>query len=66
MLREPFFYILREWAIDDFGKALFGDVTERNLSAVVKAASDNAPIVEYCNMSVKRTATACDSFVSRL
>jgi len=45
MLREPFFYVLRERAVDDFGKALFADVTERNLSAVVEATGDNAAVV---------------------
>ena len=42
---------------------MFADVTKRNLSAVVEAAGDNATVVEYCNMSVKRTASAGDSFV---
>ena len=65
MLREPFFYVLREWAIDDFGKALFTDVAERNLSAVVEATGDNAPIVENCYVRVKRTACARDDFLTR-
>ena len=44
---------------------MFTDVAERNLSAVVEAAGDNAPIVEYCNMSVKCTASAGDDFAGR-
>ena len=43
---------------------MFTDVAERNLSAVVEAAGDNAPIVEYCNMSVKCTASAGDDFLA--
>jgi len=52
MLREPFFYILHHWAADDFSKALFADVTERNLSAVVEATGDNAPVMENCDVRV--------------
>ena len=66
MLREPFFYILRYWTVDDFGKALFADMAERNLSAVVEATGDNATVVENCYVRVKCTASAGDSFVSRL
>ena len=65
MLREPFFYIMREWAVDDFDKALFGDVSKRNFSAVVEATGDNATIVENRYVRVKCTACACDDFAVR-
>ena len=66
MLREPFFYILRYWTVDDFGKALFADMAERNLSAVVESTGDNITIVENRYVRVKSTTSACKSFVSRL
>lgn len=66
MLREPFFYIDRFGAVNDFGERLLIDVSECNLSAMVKAAGDNATVVENCYVRVKCTASAGDSFVSRL
>ena len=64
MLRESFFYILRYWTVDNFSKVLFGYMPECNLSAMVKAASDNVTVVEDCYVSVKRTACTCDEFLA--
>ena len=52
MLREPFFYILRRWTVDNFSKAMFNDVAERNLSAMVKATGDSAAVMENCDVRV--------------
>lgn len=64
MLRESFFYILRYWTVDNFSKVLFGYMPKCNLSAMVKAASDNATVVEDCNMRVKCATCTCDDFLA--
>ena len=64
MLRKPFFYILRHWTVDDFCKALFANVTEFNLSAMVEATGDNATVMENGYMRVKRAACAGNDFAS--
>ncbi len=52
MLCEAVFYILRHWTVDDFCKALFTDVAECNLSAMVEATGDNAAVMENRDMGV--------------
>ena len=52
VLRESFFYIDRFGTVDDFGERLLTDVAERNLSAMVEAAGDNATVMEYGNVRV--------------
>ena len=46
VLCETFADVVGEGAVDDFEERLLVDVPERNLTAVVEAASDNSAIVE--------------------
>lgn len=47
-----------ERALENFGEALLLDVSERDLSAVVKAAGDNASVVENRHMRIECMARA--------
>ena len=46
MLCETFADVVGEGAVDDFEERLLVDVPERNLTAVVEAASDNSAVVK--------------------
>ena len=52
VLCKTFADVSGEGRVYDFGKALFGDVSERNLSAMVEAASDYSIVMKNRNVSV--------------
>ena len=64
VLREAFADIAGSGRVENFGEALFFDVAERDLSAMVKATGDNATIMENGYMRVKRAACAGNDFAS--
>ena len=52
VLREAFADIAGSGRAENFGEALFFDVAERNLSAMVEAASDYSTVMKNRNVSV--------------
>ena len=67
VLLESFAEALGGGRFEDFGEALVGNVSERDLPAMVETASDYAPVVQNCYMCIKGSASpCCVSLVSRL
>ena len=64
MLRESFADVLCGGRVENFCKALFANVAECNLSAMVKATGDNATVMKNCDVCVKCSACACNNFAA--
>ena len=64
VLREAFADIAGSGRAENFGEALFFDVAERNLSAMVEATGDNATVMENGYMRIERAACAGNDFAS--
>ena len=64
MLCESFADVLCGGRTENFCKALFVNVSESNLSAVVETASDNTPVVEYSYVGVEGAACSRNGFSS--
>ena len=56
VLLESFAEVLGGGQFKNFGEALVGNVSERDLPAMVETASDYAPVVQNCYMCIKGAA----------
>ena len=67
VLLESFAEAFGGGRFENFCKTLVGDFSERDLSAMVETAGDDAAIVQNRNMRVEGAASpCCVSLVSRL
>ena len=59
---KPFAEFAGEGCFENFGEALFLDVPEHDLSAVIQAAGDNPSVVENGGVCFEGMACACGVF----
>ena len=61
-MSEPFAEFAREGRFENVGEALFLDVPERDLPAIIQAAGDNPSVVENGGVCFGGMACACGVF----